>query len=110
FISAQMDAYLTDGLWLRLAGHSNAMADRLADGINAVPGARVTNSIGANMLFPEITLGQHKCLQDAGAVYYTVSEFDPDGADDQIIRIRLVASFRTTKEDVDGFLAALRAA
>lgn len=107
FISAQMDAYLTDGLWLRLAAHSNAMADRLADGINKTPGARVTNTIGANMLFPEITLAQHKRLQEAGAGYYTMSEFDPNGADDQVIRIRLVASFRTTEDDVERFLEAL---
>lgn len=107
FISAQMDAYLTDGLWLRLAGHSNAMADRLAEGISATPGAQVTNTIGANMLFPEITLAQHKRLQAAGAGYYTMSEFDPEGADDQVIKIRLVASFRTTEDDVNRFLKAL---
>ena len=85
FISAQMKAYLSDGLWLRLAAHSNAMADRLAAGIDATPGARVTNTIGANMLFPEITLAQHKRLQAAGARYYTMSPFDADGADDQVI-------------------------
>lgn len=107
FLSAQMNAYLTDDLWLRLAGHSNRMADLLADGINAVPDARVTNTIGANMLFPEITLAQHKRLQAVGAGYYTMSEFDPEGAEDQIIKIRLVASFRTTEDDVSRFLAAL---
>jgi len=108
FLSAQIDAYLTDGLWLRLAGHSNAMADRLAAGIDAVPGARVTNPVGANILFPEITLAQHKRLQAAGAGYYTMSPFDPEGAEDQLIRIRLVASFRTIERDVETFLAALR--
>ncbi|MEL6999370.1 MAG: low specificity L-threonine aldolase [Pseudomonadota bacterium] len=107
FISAQMDAYLTDGLWLRLAAHSNAMTDRLADGIAATPGVRVSNAIGANMLFPEITLAHHKRLVAAGAQYFPVSSFDPDGPDDQIITVRLVTSFRTTEEDVDRFLGAL---
>ena len=107
FISAQMDAYLTDGLWLRLAGHSNRMADMLADGINANPDAHLTNTVGANMLFPEITLAQHKRLQAAGAGYYTMSEFDPEGSGHQIIKIRLVSSFRTTEEDVATFIAAL---
>ena len=107
FISAQMDAYLTDGLWLRLAGHSNRMTDLLADGINANPDAHLTNTIGANMLFPEITLAQHKRLQAVGAGYYTMSEFDPEGADDQVIKIRLVSSFRTTEEDVTRFIEAL---
>lgn len=106
FISAQMEAYLTDGLWLRLAGHANAMADRLG-GALAGRGARVLNAIGANMLFAEITLAQHQRLQEAGARYYTMSPFDPAGAGDQPIRIRLVASFRTTEAEVDGFVAAL---
>lgn len=106
FVSAQMEAYLKDGLWLRLAGHSNAMADRLAAGLTAA-GARVLNAIGANMLFAEITLAQHRCLEAAGARYYTMSPFDPSGADAQRIRIRLVASFRTTEADVDEFIAAL---
>ena len=107
FLSAQIDAYLTDDLWLRTAAHSNAMTDRLAAGIANIDGARVTNSIGANILFPEITLAQHKRLQEAGAGYYTMSPFDPDGSDDQTILIRLVSSFRTTEADVDRFLAAL---
>lgn len=107
FISAQMKAYLTDGLWLKLAAHSNAMADALAEGIDAADGSRVTNTIGANMLFPEITLAQHKRLQAVGAGYYTITPFDPEGSDDQIIRIRLVSSFRTTPEDVTRFLDAL---
>lgn len=107
FLSAQMKAYLTDGLWLRLARHSNAMADRLAAGIAVTPGAQVTNTIGANMLFPTITLAQHKRLQAAGAGYYTMSPFDPDGPDEQTIKTRLVASFRTTEDDVTRFLEAL---
>lgn len=106
FLSAQIDAYLTDGLWLRLAGHANAMADRLAAGLTE-RGARVLNTIDANMLFVEITLAQHQRLQAAGARYYTTTQFDPEGAGDQVIGIRLVASFRTGEADIDGFLDAL---
>jgi threonine aldolase len=105
FISAQMEAYLTDGLWLRLAGHANAMADRLAAGLTGA-GARVLNAVGANMLFAEITPDQHRRLQAAGARYYTMSAVDPQGTGEGI-RIRLVASFRTTGADVDAFVAAL---
>ena len=106
FISAQIDAYLTDGLWLRLAGHANAMADRLAAGLPG-RGARLLNAMGANMLFAEITLAQHRRLQEAGSRYYTMSPFDPQGAGDQKIKVRLVASFRTTEADVAAFLDAL---
>jgi threonine aldolase len=106
FISAQMEAYLTEGLWLRLADHANAMADRLAAGLGDA-GARVLNAVGANMLFAEITLDQHRRLEAAGARYYTLSPFDAAGAGDQRIKVRLVASFRTTDAEVDGFVAAL---
>lgn len=106
FVSAQIEAYLSDGLWLRLAAHANAMADRLAAGL-AEPGARLLNAVGANILFAEITLAQHRRLQAAGARYYATTPFDPAGAEDQPIRVRLVASFRTTEADVDAFLAAL---
>ena len=109
FISAQIEAYLTDDLWLRLAGHSNRMADRLAAGIAANVDAHLTNTVGANMLFPEITLAQHKKLQAAGAAYHPMSPFEPDGPDDQRFTIRLVTSFRTAETDVDEFLAALSA-
>ena len=35
FVAAQMEAFLTDDLWLRLARHANAMADRLSDRLTA---------------------------------------------------------------------------
>ena len=37
FLAAQMEAYLSDGLWLDCARHSNAMAARLATGLAALP-------------------------------------------------------------------------
>ena len=41
FLSAQMEAYLTDGLWLRLATHANQMGARLVAGINTVAGTHL---------------------------------------------------------------------
>src|SRR5437868_5697341 len=35
FVAAQMEAFLADNLWLRLARHANAMADRLGEGLAA---------------------------------------------------------------------------
>ncbi|MDT8343952.1 MAG: beta-eliminating lyase-related protein [Thermohalobaculum sp.] len=108
FVAAQMLAWLEDGLWLRLAGHANAMADRLATGLAAV-GATVLNPIDANMIFARITLAQHQRLQAAGARYYLWPKAQvPAGGDDAPVEIRLVTSFATTPEDVDHFLDALR--
>jgi threonine aldolase len=108
FVSAQMNAYLTDGLWLRLAGRANAMADRLAAGIARIDGARVTNEVGANMLFVEMRPGQHRALEAAGARYYPWPAVqDVGGADEAPFRARLVSSHDTTEAEVDRFLEVL---
>ena len=70
FVAAQMDAYLKDGLWLAMADHSNAMADRLAAGLATAPGCKVLNTVEANMIFAEIPLAAHRRLQAEGARYY----------------------------------------
>lgn len=102
FLSAQMAAYLEDGLWLRLAAHANAMGARLARGLAQMPDVEMVHPVEANILFPEWPKGTHARLQAAGAMYYP---FDaPMGRE----RARLVASWSTTEADVDGFLAALR--
>ena len=98
YLSAQMEAYLTDNLWLRLATHANAMGQRLASGLKT---KRVTvPDAPANMLFPEWDLGIHARLEAAGADYYRYPA--PSGRE----RARLVTSWSTTPEDVDRFLAA----
>jgi threonine aldolase len=98
FLSAQMEAYLTDGLWLRLAGAANAMGQRLAEGLRG-RGATVPES-PANMLFPEWSTGTHDRLEAAGAAFYRLPA--PQGRE----RARLVTSWSTTAQDVDRFLAA----
>ena len=54
FISAQLEAYVRDGLWLRLAGQANAMAHRLADGIAGLPGVRLLHPVEINEIFAEM--------------------------------------------------------
>lgn len=98
FLSAQMEAYLTGGLWLRLAAQANAMGHRLATGLQA-RGATIP-AAPANMMFPEWTAGHHDRLEAAGAHFYRFPA--PEGRE----RARLVTSWSTTEGDVDRFLAA----
>jgi threonine aldolase len=98
YLSAQMEAYLTGGLWLRLAARANAMGQRLAQGLRDRQ-AHVPDS-PANMMFPEWPLGHHDRLEAAGARYYRLPA--PEGRE----RARLVTSWSTTEADVDAFLAA----
>ena len=101
FLSAQMQAYLTDDLWMRLATHANAMAARLALGIARIPQTHLLHPAGANMLFPEWPEGTHDRAEARGANYYRWTA--PKGRESA----RLVASWSTTTADVDGLLAAI---
>ena len=101
FLSAQMQAYLTDDLWMRLATHANAMASRLALGIAKIPQTHLLHPAGANMLFPEWPEGTHDRAEARGANYYRWTA--PKGRESA----RLVASWSTTTADVDGLLAAI---
>lgn len=102
YLSAQMAAYLQDGLWLRLAAHANQMGARLAQGITALPGAGLMHPTEANIVFATWPEGGHGRAQGAGAVYY------PWAAEPGAEAARLVTSWATSEADVDAFLAALR--
>jgi threonine aldolase len=100
YLSAQMMAYLDDGLWLRLAGQANRMGARLAQGLAALPGAGLTHPVEANMIFGWFPAGGHARARAAGAAYYDLPA-PPEGS------VRLVCSWCTTEDEVDGFLRLL---
>lgn len=109
FLSAQMGAYLTDGLWLRLATHANAMAARLAGGMASVPGASLIHPHGGNIVFARLPRGVHQRAMAAGAHYY-LSPFDQalEGDQAEALGARFVCSWSTTEADVDAFLNLIR--
>jgi threonine aldolase len=111
FIAAQMEAYLEGDLWLKLARHANAMADALAAGLTAA-GCKPVWPVEANEIFVPLPAAVDKTLKAAGASYYPwKTESLPNdvsiGPDETLTR--LVTSFQTTREDVDQFLAIVRA-
>lgn len=97
FVSAQLLAYLEDGLWLRLAGHANGMARRLAEGLSA-RGIVLAQPLEANELFVHLPPPLAAALKAKGASFYDWSHSGPDV-------VRLVTSWATTVEEVDRFLA-----
>jgi threonine aldolase len=107
FIAAQMEAYLANDLWLRLARHANACADALAEGLTAA-GCKPVWPVEANEVFAPITRDADQRLKAAGAMYYP---WPGDGLNigAEKILVRLVTSFQTTKDDVEQFLAIVRA-
>jgi len=111
FIAAQMEAFLADDLWLALARHANAMADALSAGLTAA-GCKPVWPVEANEVFAPISAALDQKLKAAGAAYYPwKSQSLPKGlsvAADQT-PMRFVTSFQTTPDDVDRFLATIRA-
>lgn len=108
FLAAQMDAWLEDGLWLRLARHANAMAERLERGMAARPGARLVHPRGGNMIFAAFSRTAHDRLRAAGARYYFWPNEPAAGGDpSDPVECRLVASWSTTEDQVDRFLDLL---
>ncbi len=101
FLSAQLEAYLTDDLWLRNARHANDMAARLAEGLAALPGARLVHPVEANELFPILPAAVRDGLRGDGFVFYDW----PDGGAGCV---RLICAFDTRPEDIDSLLDAAR--
>ncbi|MFN4354498.1 threonine aldolase family protein [Parvibaculum sp.] len=105
FVSAQLEAYLEDGLWLRLAAHANEMTARLAQGL-AAAGAEMPVAPQANEIFPRLPAGAVERLRSAGARFHP---WPMAGDSAEFRTIRLVTSFQTTEDEIGRFLAVLGA-
>jgi threonine aldolase len=99
FQSAQLQAYLTDDLWLRLATTANAAMARLAAGLAQMELEFVTQP-DVNMLFVHVDDAVADRMQQSGLMFYRMGRG----------LIRLVTSFRTTDAEVDDALARIGAA
>ena len=98
-MTAQMAAYLADGLWLENARYSNAMAKKLADGLKDL-GVEIVGAVDGNQVFPRMPAPMAEALKAKGFQFYD------RGADKEGRRkIRLVTAFNTPEDDVDAFLA-----
>jgi threonine aldolase len=105
YLSAQMEAYLENDLWLDLAGRANRAAARLSAGIAALPGARLLHPTQANAVFAAWPREGHRRARAAGAAYYFWPFFQSlDGPGDEPLSARLVCSWSTTEAEVDRFL------
>ncbi|MGD9482562.1 low specificity L-threonine aldolase [Streptomyces sp. TRM70308] len=100
FVSVQLEALLAGDLWLRNARHANTMARRLAEGVGAVPGVEIRYPVRSNAVFARLPREVSERLQKHYRFYF----WDEATGD-----VRWMCSFDTSEEDVDGFVAALRA-
>lgn len=108
FLSAQMEAYLTDDLWLRLARAANGSCGRLAQALSGLGHCDLVCPVDANMIFARLPRAIHRKALDAGAQYgiwpYNQTLEGPDG---DMLSARFVCNWSTTQEDIDRLMALL---
>lgn len=97
--SAQLEAYLSDDLWLRSARRANQAMAQLAAGLAGL-GVELTNRPDVNMVFVRVPDTVVDRLEQAGLLFYRISPGT----------IRLVTSFQTSDADVDEALARVERA
>ena len=101
FVSAQLEAYIAEGRWLRYAENANRMAARLADGLAALHGAALAGPVEANEVFITLPDAVIEALIDEG---WGLHRWMGPAA----TKVRLVGGFDSTEADVDGLIEAAR--
>jgi len=100
FIAAQFSALLEDKLWLRGAQDASAIANRVADGIAELTGVTIKYPVQSNAVFAALSPERISALRQEW-MFYTWSEAESV--------VRWMTSFDTSPDDVDDFVAAIRA-
>lgn len=105
FFSAQFDAYLEDGRWLKLARHANEMAARLTSHIERSQKMRLAWQPDANEVFAIMTREYSRKLMAAGAVFFTEAPpaFIAGSIGKDEVLARFVCSYAIQNTDIDKF-------
>jgi threonine aldolase len=96
FVSAQLEALLTDDLWRRAASHANAMARRLGDAV--ADHVTITQAVQANSVFAVLPPEATAALQRDFRFYVW---------DEHTGEVRWMCAWDTPESDVDAFAAAI---
>ncbi|XAS76331.1 low specificity L-threonine aldolase [Dermatophilaceae bacterium Sec6.4] len=99
FISTQLEALLTNDLYLRNAAHSNAMARLLAERVRDIDGLQIPRPVQANAVFAILPTAVSERLMEHFRFYFW---------DEATGEVRWMCAFDTTEDDVEAFAAAIR--
>lgn len=99
FISAQFVALLENDLWLRMASHSNRMAQLLAEEVRSIPQVHLTQKSDANGVFARIPAKIVEPLQREFPFYLW---------NEKTVEARWMCSFDTTEEEIRIFAQRIR--
>ena len=100
FVSAQLDAYISNDVWLRNAKHANKMGKKLSDGLSKHNDIKIAYPTEANEVFAKFPRNKIEHLNSEG---YKMNEEELDGK-----AVRLVAAWNTKDNDVDQLLDTLK--
>jgi threonine aldolase len=101
FISVQLEALLSDNLWLKNAQHANGMAKLLEREISSIPGIKIVYPVEGNGVFAKIPGSAVPKIQ--GRYFFYVWNEEESV-------VRWMCSFDTTEEDVREFARFVREA
>ena len=96
FVSAQLDAYISNDVWIKNAKHANAMGKKLSQGLEQHKNIKIAYPTDANEVFVKMPKDIIDQLNSEG---YTIND---DEWDDNAVR--LVTAWNTDPTDVDTFL------
>jgi threonine aldolase len=99
FISAQFERYLGTGLWREISEHECQMAERLYQSLKNLAGLEVTQIRQSNAVFAKIPQTLVKRLREKYFFYVW---------DEKTFECRLMMSWDTKEEDIDGFVHLLK--
>ena len=96
FVSAQLDAYISNEVWLRNAKHANAMGKKFSQGLEKHKNIKLAYPTDANEIFVKIPKDIIDQLNSEG---YTINDDEWDGK-----AVRLVTAWNTNLSDIETFL------
>lgn len=99
FIAAQFERYFTNELYLEIASHSCAMAERLYQGLREIPEIKITAARQSNSVFAVIPKDWVKQIKEK-YFFYVWNE--------KTFECRLMTSWDTTPAEVDDFIHQLQ--
>jgi threonine aldolase len=99
YVACQFTAFLKDNLWLECAENANRLAKKLYDELVKMPNVRFTQPMESNQLFLIMPKEIEEKLHEKYYFYYW---------NESIGEMRLVTSWDSTDEDVDGLIEYIK--
>ena len=99
FVSAQLEAYISNDVWLRNARNANNMAKLLSEGLAKFPEIKLAYTTQSNEVFVHLPSSTINLLNAKG---YNVSEDELDGKS-----VRFVTAWNTVSDDIDKLISTI---